>query len=184
MSFQEITEQSEKQDINKNSDASDCILVDSSSKAKSLSYITYSLIIIELILGLIYVIFSKGSINGLFITICYAQMLVLFLMFDASLPNNILGYLFEISGVLLHLSFIPKVLLEISYPNCNQAVRKLDLCLITNLMGFESRSSINTLVLHFLFFCCLIIFQSVVFILLHRARKQQTGVSICLLIMN
>ena len=183
MALVQISVSSDSQDINKNEDETVCVIEESSNKANSYSYFVFLFIGIELILTLVYVIFSKGSINGLFLMVTFGQNLIFLLLLETSFPSDIISFLNEIGYLLFNFSFLSRGAFEISYPSCNQYERQLHTCTTTKLMGLESRSTWNNITYQFFLFAILLVFQSVISVLYLRAVKQKKIVNIFLIIL-
>jgi len=157
----------------RNQDVTNCVMNTSTSKAKNIAYLIFMMIGLEILVTILYIIFSKGSFNGILLMIMLAQNLVFLNLFDASLPTNIISFLKEISDVLFQFNYMSRGPFEISYPGCNQYDRKLNLCVFTQLVGLESRSSWNILTIQFFGMILLLVFQGITTALYFRAKKAK-----------
>jgi len=153
-----------------NEDKTDCIRIPSSNKSKGLKLMIILLIISEFILTVIYILFSKGSTNGLFLMISFAQNLVFLQLLDSGFPIDTINFLNEISGIL---RLQPFGVFSTPYPSCNVFERKLDTCLTTNLMGYPSRSSFSNLFYQLLYILFLLCFNGIVYALYLRSKKEK-----------
>jgi len=75
---------------------------------ESLGYLTYALVGVDLGLCLIVFLFTKQSLNAFTMTISYLQVVILMGMLNAEMPENFLGFITEISEMMLPLGFLSR----------------------------------------------------------------------------
>jgi hypothetical protein len=135
--------------------------------------------ITDVIISIVYTIIFKTSMNRIYTSITFAQMLVLLLLFETNLPNGIIIILRELSSFLLSFEFMVPSTLKYPYPGCSLYDRKLNLCSTMKLLRFESRAAINNLIFPLIIFFIMGFIHSVVALIYYRFRKTKFDVIFC-----
>lgn len=145
---------------------------------ESLGYLTYALVGVDLVLCLIVFLFTKQSLNAFTVTISYLQVIILMGMLNAEMPENFLGFITEISEMMLPFGFLSRGSISGAYPGWKQFERELEICLLTQIMGLDDRSSWSALFYHTLLLVLLLLFHALLLCLYHRDQNLKKLVSI------
>lgn len=151
-------------------------MVKTTDQATKLAKSIIGFILIDIVACVVYMIVFKTSLNRIYSSIMFSQMLVLLLLFETNLPSDIIIILRELSYSLLAFGFIIPDALNYSYPGCSPYDRKLNLCSTMKLMRIEARGAINNLIAPLFIFIFMGSIHSVVSLIYYKIRKAQVDV--------
>jgi len=134
------------------------------------------LFLIHVVSSIAYMIISKSSLHGIFSILYFLQMISLLIMFEVTLPRSIINLVESIQDYLLHLNFLSLGSFYIEYESCDIFTRKLSICSALKILGFKSRSSLNSTFHILMLILLLLVFQGVVLLINHFYKKNMKRV--------